>query len=336
MGVLFYASFYIFMCLVTSIYLCYTNLEKFKEVLILEKNAINILNQLKKKEDAVILAHYYVDSEIQEIADYIGDSFFLAQLASQLDNKTIVIAGVNFMGESIKILNPEKKVLLLDQRADCPMAHMITKEKIKMMRNKYKDLAVVCYINSTASIKALSDVCVTSSNALKIVKSLNEKNIFFIPDGNLGNYVSKLVKEKNIISNDGYCHVHNNISVNEILDLKSRFPKSKILAHPECNYDVLSISDFIGSTKAIIEMSKNDTCNEFIIATEKGISYMLKKECPNKIFHYIDTMICHDMKLNSINKIISALQIKDTEVIIDKSIVDEAKIPLHRMLEMGK
>lgn len=305
-------------------------------MIILEKNTIKILNQLKEKEDAVILAHYYVDSEIQEIADYIGDSFFLAQLANKLENKTIVMAGVYFMGESIKILNPDKNVLLVDKTADCPMAHMITKEKIEAMRNKYDDLAVVCYINSTANIKALSDVCVTSSNALKIVENLEEKNIFFIPDGNLAKYVAKSVQSKNVIANDGYCPVHNNIDVNELKELKSKFPKAKVLAHPECHSDVLSLADFIGSTKGIIKMAKEDDCQEFIIATEKGISYMLEKECPNKNFHFIDSMICHDMKLNSVSKIIDALESKATEVIVDKSIVDKAKIPLNRMLEMGQ
>ncbi|MEG0249560.1 MAG: quinolinate synthase NadA [Peptostreptococcus sp.] len=302
----------------------------------MKKNTIKILNQLKEKEDAVILAHYYVDSEIQEIADYIGDSFFLAQLASQLENKTIVMAGVYFMGESIKILNPDKNVLLVDKTADCPMAHMITKEKIETLRNQYEDLAVVCYINSTANIKALSDVCVTSSNALKIVKSLSEKNIFFIPDGNLGRYVAKSIKDKNIIANDGYCPVHNNIDVSELKNLKTKFPKAKVLAHPECNGDILSLADFIGSTKAIIKMAKDDICEEFIIATEKGISYMLEKECPDKKFYFIDSMICHDMKLNSVDKIISALENQNTEVIVDDSIVDKAKIPLNKMLEMGQ
>ena len=183
---------------------------------------IEILKKLKEERDAVILAHYYVDEEIQAVADYIGDSFFLAQKATELKEETIVMAGVYFMGESVKILNPSKNVLMPDLGADCPMAHMVSVEKIKEIRDKYDDLAVVTYINSTAEIKAYSDICVTSSNAAKIVNKLEEKNIFFVPDKNLGAYIKKSLPDKNVILNDGYCPVHDEIDIEDVKAYKGK------------------------------------------------------------------------------------------------------------------
>ena len=206
------------------------------------------LKKLKEEGDAVILAHYYVNEDIQAIADYIGDSFFLAQKATELKKRTIVMAGVYFMGESVKILNPSKTVLMPDIGADCPMAHMISVEKIKEMRQKYEDLAVVTYINSTAEIKAYSDICVTSSNAAKIVNKLKEKNIFFVPDKNLGNYIKKSLPNKNVILNDGCCPVHDEIDVNDVRAYKG---KVKILAHPECRKEILNSFFLAKSSKAL-------------------------------------------------------------------------------------
>ena len=211
-----------------------------------------LFNKLKREKDTAVLAHYYVDEKIQKLADYIGDSFYLAQLATNLKEKNIVMAGVYFMGESIKIINPEKNVHMVNIKADCPMAHMVTVDKIKEMKSKVEDLAVVCYINSTAEIKAYSDVCVTSSNAVKIVKSLSEKNIFFIPDGNLARYVATKVPEKNIIPNDGYCPVHNDVTVEKINAMKRKHKNALVLAHPECREEVLAIADYVGSTSWII------------------------------------------------------------------------------------
>ena len=211
------------------------------------------IKKLQKEKDVAILAHYYVDGEVQEIADYVGDSFYLAKTATKLKNKTIIMAGVYFMGESIKILNPEKTVHMVDVYADCPMAHMITIKKIKEMREKYDDLAVVCYINSTAEIKAYCDVCITSSNAVKIVSKLKEKNIFIVPDGNLASYIAKQVKNKNIILNEGYCCVHNLVHLENVIKLKNEYPNAKVLAHPECKEKILNLADYIGSTSGIIE-----------------------------------------------------------------------------------
>lgn len=293
---------------------------------------IEEIKKLKKEKNAVILAHYYVDSEIQEVADYIGDSFYLAQKAVELKEYIIVMAGVYFMGESVKILNPNKKVLMPELLADCPMAHMIDVKKIEELRSKFDDLAIVTYINSTAEIKSHSDVCVTSSNAVKIVKNLKEKNIFFIPDKNLGQYIKKQVPEKNIILNDGYCPVHEELDLKEIKKFKEN--NIKILAHPECRDETLEFADFVGSTSAIINEAKN--YDEMLILTEEGILTELKKKYPNKKFHTLSkSMICHNMKKQNLDKVIDVLKNEKNEVVISKDIREKSLIPLRRMLEMG-
>ena len=289
------------------------------------------LKKLKAEKDAVILAHYYVNKDIQDIADYIGDSFFLAQKATELKEKTIVMAGVYFMGESVKILNPSKNVLIPDIEADCPMAHMVSVEKIKEMREKYDDLAVVTYINSTAEIKAYSDVCVTSSNATKIVNKLKEKNIFFVPDKNLGDYIKKSLPNKNIILNDGYCPVHDEINIDEIKFYKG---KVKILAHPECRKEVLDLADFIGSTKAII--NEAGKYQDVLVVTEEGIFTELNKRYPNVKFRKLSNRpICNDMKKLNLDKVIEVIENNENQIKVSKEIRDKALIPLKRMLELG-
>ena len=231
----------------------------------------NQIEQLKREKNAVILAHYYVPNEVQEIADYVGDSFYLAKVAKQSDADIIVFCGVQFMGESAKILNPDKKVLMPEPLADCPMAHMVADGVIEEMRNTYDDLAVVCYINSTAALKCKSDVCVTSSNAIKIVKALPNKNIFFIPDKNLGSFVAKQVPEKNIILNDGCCPIHAKITAAQIQREKQAHPNALVLTHPECEAEVVEMSDFVGSTAEIIDFAKESSSKEFIVCTEQII-----------------------------------------------------------------
>ena len=218
---------------------------------------VNEINTLKKEKNAIILAHYYAPGEVQALADYVGDSYYLAKVAKNTDADVVVFCGVGFMGESVKLLNPDKKVLMPDITADCPMAHMADIAKIEELRAQYEDLAVVCYINSTAALKCHSDVCVTSSNALKIVKSLPNKNIFFIPDENLGSYVAKQVPEKNIILNKGYCPVHAVVTAAQVDEQKAKHPSAEVLTHPECREEVLQRSDFIGSTAEIITYAKN-------------------------------------------------------------------------------
>lgn len=295
------------------------------------------IQQLKKEKNAVIMAHYYVNDEVQEIADFVGDSYFLSEKATKVEEQTIVLCGVSFMGESAKILNPSKIVLMPEAGADCPMAHMADVEKIEEIRRTYDDVAVVCYVNSTAELKTHSDVCVTSSNALKIVKSLPNKNIFFIPDENLGRYVASMVPEKHFIFNDGYCHVHTNITKSDMEKAKAARPEAKVLVHPECKEDVAALADYIGSTTGIIEYATKSEAKEFIVGTEMGVMYELKKRNPDKTFYVAGNLqICPNMKKITLDKVIQALENGETKVELDQVFVEKAHAPLIRMLELSK
>ena len=292
---------------------------------------------LKKRKNAVILAHYYAPSEVQAVADYVGDSFYLAKAAKGSTAEIIVFCGVAFMGESAAILNPEKKVLMPDLLADCPMAHMVKEGMIAEMRKMYDDLAVVCYINSTAELKCQSDVCVTSSNAVKIVKALPNKNIFFIPDKNLGRYVAEQVPEKNVILNDGFCPIHASISVKELKEALSSHPEALVLSHPECVREVLEASHFVGSTAQIIEYVRGSEAEEFIICTEDGIEYDLTINCPTKKFWFPEKRpCCADMKLNTLEKLLWVLETEKNEVIVEEETRRRALLPLEKMLELAK
>lgn len=301
------------------------------------KELKNKINRLKKEKNAVLLAHYYVNDEIQEVADYIGDSFYLSQIATKVEAETIVFCGVSFMGESAKILNPEKTVLMPDADADCPMAHMAQEEKIRAYREKYPELAVVCYINSTAELKKLSDVCVTSSNAVKIVKALPNQNIFFIPDENLGRYVAEQVPEKNIILNDGYCPVHARMTADAVKAACKKHPQAQVLSHPECTEEVLALSDYIGSTSGIIDYVGKSTEKEFIVCTETGVFFELIQKNPGKCFYPVmENQICPDMKKITLEKILDVLEHNKNEVVVNDDLRNRAKAPLTNMLELGK
>ena len=295
------------------------------------------IKKLKEEKNAVILAHYYAPDEVQRTADYIGDSFYLAKVAKNSNADIILFCGVSFMGESAKILNPDKKVLMPDPSADCAMAHMVRDGIIEEMREKYEDLAVVCYINSTAELKSKSDVCVTSSNAVKIVKNLPNKNIFFIPDKNLGSFVAEQVPEKNIIINDGCCPIHAKIEKKHIECEKEKHPNAKILSHPECEKEILDISDYIGSTADIIDYAKKSEYTEFIICTEDGVNYKLTSDNPEKRFYFPNPRpCCKDMKLNTLESILSVLEKEDKVIEINEELRTKALIPLERMLELAK
>lgn len=294
-----------------------------------------ILN-LKKEKDAVILAHYYVADEVQEIADYVGDSFYLSKKAKELNQKVIVFCGVSFMGESAKILNPDKLVLMPDETADCAMAHMVDVENIQKVRKEYEDVAVVCYINSTAEIKRYADVCVTSSNAVKIVKKLPNKNIFFIPDGNLGRYVAEQVPEKNIILNKGYCPIHHAMTIEEVKKAKEAHPQAEFVAHPECVKALLDEADYVGSTSGIIAYVGKSIASEFIIGTEIGVMYELKKQNPNKKFYTLnENQICHDMKYVTLEKVRDVLKNETNQTEVDAALREESLRPLEKMLELA-
>ena len=297
----------------------------------------NEIQKLKKEKDAVILAHYYVDGEVQEIADLVGDSYFLAKKATEVSQQNILFCGVSFMGESAKILNPGKRVIMADEFADCPMAHMVDITKIQQVREQYPDVAVVCYVNSTAEIKAYSDVCVTSSNALRVVQSLPNKHIFFIPDNNLGRYISTLVPEKEFIFNDGFCHVHTSIHRENLEEAKKLHPNAPVLTHPECTADVLEISDFIGSTSEILDYATKSDAKEFIICTEMGIFFELEQKNPDKRFYSVGhRQFCPNMKKITLEKVVRAMEEMEPEVTMDEELRVKANAPLVKMLELAK
>ena len=293
--------------------------------------------KLKKEKNAVVLAHYYTPSDVQEIADYVGDSFYLAKVARKTKADIIVFCGVRFMGESAKILNPDKKVLMPNLCADCPMAHMVSDGLIEEMRRSYDDLAVVCYINSTTELKKKSDVCVTSSNAVKIVKALPNKNIFFIPDKNLGSFVAKQVPEKNVILNAGFCPIHAKIKAEQLYEALEKHPNAMVLAHPECEPEVLEEADFIGSTADIIKYAKESCSYEFIICTEDGVDLKLTSDSPNKKFYYPEPRpCCADMKLNTLESILSVLKNENNEILVSDDDIRTALQPLKKMLELAR
>ncbi|SJZ62780.1 quinolinate synthase NadA [Garciella nitratireducens] len=253
--------------------------------------------KLKEKKDAIILAHYYQRPEIQEIADAIGDSYYLSKLAKDCPNKVIVFCGVRFMAESAKILSPEKTIILPVQEAGCPMADIVERQQIINLKKEHPNAAVVCYINSTAQVKAESDVTVTSSNAFKIIKNLEQEEIIFLPDQNLGSYIAEQIPEKRFILWKGFCITHKRIQKSNIIFIKKKKPRAKVLVHPECEKDVRNFADFIGSTKEMIDYATSSKEKDFIIVTEQGILHALQKKNPDKNFYIPDsTMICTNMK----------------------------------------
>lgn len=295
------------------------------------------INKLKKEKNAIILAHYYVPDEVQEVADYVGDSFYLAKVAVKTDADVLVFAGVSFMGESARILNPEKTVLMPDLTADCPMAHMAEAKKIEEMRKKYEDLAVVCYINSDGILKELSDVCVTSANAVDIVKKLPNQHIYFIPDQNLGSFVARQVPEKHIILNDGYCPIHKNISAEQVKRSKELHPDAEFLVHPECTAEVLALADYVGSTSQIIQYAGESEKKEFLIGTEDGVLYELRVKNPDKHFYPATIgQCCPGMKLNTLEKLLACLKENSNQVEVSEKLMENAKRPLDRMLSMTR
>ena len=301
------------------------------------------IERLKKEQDAVILAHFYVDDDVQDIADYIGDSFFLAKKAAELECETIVFCGVEFMGESAKLLNPEKRVLMPEPDAGCPMANMIYKEVIDKARAEYDDLAVVCYVNSTAEAKSWSDVCVTSSNALKIVSNLPQKNILFIPDVHLGTWLSQQLPDKHFIFNDGFCPIHESMDVQQIRDLKAEHPNAKVLVHPECPQWIRDEADYIGATSGIISQAVEGDADEYIIGTVVGVKHEIEKrlgylgkdpaDCPKKFYFPKTTPVCVNMRKITVEKTYNCLATGAGEVHLNPETEDAARLTLTRRVE---
>ena len=299
------------------------------------KDIISEINKLKKEKNAVILAHSYQNLEIDLVADYVGDSLYLSQKAAETNADIIVFAGVYFMAQSAKILSPDKKVLLPNKNAGCKMADMITLDKLRNFKKEYPNIPVVCYINSTAEVKSESDICCTSSNAANVVKSLNTKEVLFVPDENLGSYVQSQLPNLKIHTYNGFCPIHKQITPDDISKIKTNHPNAKILTHPECCKEVLNISDFVGSTSQIINKVNNSQENEFIITTEFGVVERLGRDFPDKKFYLATSKaICKDMKLHKLEDILTALNNEEYEINIDEELRKQAYLPIKRMLDL--
>ena len=310
--------------------------------MVVDNNRIKEIEALKKEKNAVILAHYYQTSDIQDIADFIGDSLALSQKAAETKADIIVFAGVKFIAETAKILSPEKKVIIPDLMAGCSLADSCKKEDFEKFISDNPGRTVITYVNTTADIKALSDIACTSSNAKQIIESLPpDEKIIFGPDRNLGNYIKSLTG-RDILVWDGACHVHEQFSLEAILKLKNENPGSKIIAHPECEKPVRLVADYIGSTSGLLSFISKDPGKIFIVATEPGILYQMKKAEPEKILipappkdSTCGCSECNFMKLITLEKIYKSLKFEEPEVTVDPSIIERAAVPIKRMLEMS-
>ena len=306
------------------------------------ENLVDKINELRKKKNAVIMAHYYQTSDIQDIADYVGDSLALAQQAAKTNADIIVLCGVHFMGETAKILCPDKKVLIPDINAGCSLADSCPADEFAKFVKEHPGYTVISYVNTSAAVKSYTDVVVTSSNAKQIVESFPpEEKIIFGPDHNLGNYINSITG-RNMLLWNGACHVHAKFSVEKILDLKKIYPQAKILAHPECKGAVLKLADFVGSTAAILKYARNNESNEFIIATESGILHKMQLACPQKVFIPAppedSTCACNEcnfMRMNTMEKLYNCLLNETPEILVDKKIAEKAIKPIQRMLEIS-
>lgn len=301
------------------------------------QETIKKINKLKKEKNAVILAHCYQNVEIDEVADYVGDSLYLSQMAAKTDADIIVFAGVYFMAQTAKILSPDKKVLLPRLESGCLMADMINLEQLREFKAKYPDIPTVCYVNSTAEVKSECDICCTSSNAIKIVKSLNSDKVLFLPDTYLGKWVEAQTDGIEVITYSGYCPTHLRIKAEDIENARKEFPDAVVLTHPECHKSVTDVSDFVGSTKEIMNYAKTSPAKRFIIATEKGVYDRLKRDLPEKEFRMVkDNIICPNMKWHTLEDIYNSLYYEQHEITVEKELSDKALKCIDRMLEVSK
>ena len=304
---------------------------------------VDEINRLKKEKNAVILSHYYVEGELQDIADFVGDSLQLAQAAAATEAEMIVFVGVHFMAETAKIINPSKKVILPDLKAGCSLAESAPAEKFAAFKQKYPDHQVISYINCTADLKTMTDVVCTSSNAVKIVESFpKDAKLIFAPDKNLGNYINSQTGREMVLW-DGACMVHEQYSVEKIIELMDAHPDAEFIAHPECEKPVLLLAKHIGSTSSLLNYVQQSPATKFIVATESGILHQMKKACPDKIFipapSNDSTCACNDcsyMKLNSLQKLYICMKHELPEVSLPKDVIDKARVPIERMLEISK
>ncbi len=298
---------------------------------------VSEIRKLKQEKNAVILAHCYQNMEIDEVADYVGDSLYLSQMAAKTDADIIVFAGVYFMAQTAKILNPEKKVLLPRLESGCLMADMINLQQLREFKAKHPGVPVVCYINSTAEVKTECDICCTSSNALKIVKSLNAPEVLFLPDTYLGKWVEEQLGTTKVITYPGFCPTHLRIKPEDITEARKKYPDADVLAHPECHKEVVKLADYVGSTTGIMKYAAESPKKQFIIATEKGVADRLKRDYPQKEFILIkDNIICPNMKWHTLDDIYNALKNEQHEINVEKEIAQNAIKCIDRMLEVSR
>lgn len=298
---------------------------------------IEKINKLKKEKNVVILAHCYQNAEIDEVADFVGDSLYLSQMAAKTDADIILFAGVYFMAQTAKILNPNKKVLLPRLESGCRMADMISLNQLREFKSKHPNIPTVCYINSTAEVKSECDMCCTSSNAIKVVKSLNEKKILFLPDTYLGKWVEKQLGNLEVITYPGFCPTHLQIRPEDIVNARAKYPEAEVLAHPECHQAVTQLADYVGSTTGIMRYAIESDKKQFIIATEKGVVDRLQRDYPEKEFILIkENIVCPNMKWHTLTDIYNALNNEEHEINVDKEIASKALKCIDRMLEVSK
>jgi len=302
----------------------------------MNKKIIENINKLKEQNNTVILVHNYQNPEIQDIADIIGDSLDLAIKATKTNAKNIVFCGVDFMAESAKILNPDKNVIIPDLDAKCPMIQMIKPYQLKILMKKNPDAEVVSYINTTAEIKALSDICCTSSNGVNVVKSRSSDKIIFVPDRNLGAYIQRSILDKELILWPGICPTHHNMQKEEMLDIKKKHPRAEILVHPECRPEIIDIADHVFSTSGMVNYSKKSDTQEFIIGTEKDMCYRLKKETPEKTFYSLSSAVCPNMKKITLEKVLKSMESLEPKIKLSEDIMQKAKVPLQKMMNIGR
>lgn len=301
------------------------------------KKLIERIKKLKQEKNAIILAHSYQNIEIDQVADFVGDSLYLSQKAKETNADIIIFAGVYFMAQTAKIISPDKKVLLPNINAGCLMADMLNLHQMVDFKKKYPNLPIVCYINSTAEVKAECDICCTSSNALQIVKSLNAPRVLFVPDANLGKWVESQLEGVEVITYNGNCPVHNNVTTDNILEVRKKYPKAKVLIHPECRPEISILGDYVGSTSGIIDYVKNSNDNQFVIVTEKGVADRLKRDYPNKEFILIsENMLCESMKLTTLEEILVCLENETNEITIDEEVRKLSAGCIERMLKVSK
>ncbi len=291
---------------------------------------------LKSKENAVILAHNYQRPEVQDVADFVGDSLGLSLQAAKTDAEVIVFCGVDFMAESAKVLNPTKKVLLPEFEAQCPMAAMLDVPGLLELKAKHPDASVVSYVNTSAAAKAESDICCTSSNAIKVVRSLDAKKIIFVPDENLGKWVKRSVPDKEFVFWPGYCPTHDSITAPMVVAAKEAHPGAKVLAHPECRPEVLDLADAVRSTEGMIRLVMDSDASEFVIVTEQELLHRLKKEAPCKIFHNIPGAVCPNMKRINLDSVLRSLTDGTHPVTLPNDVMERARVPLERMMRVGR